>query len=80
MMNMQKTTFGSRFMSFEESSFWYDAIFCNRRSKQITSVDPAKRKYDEYSGKYDDFSECDEIVILQIQQEGNDFMIEYVYK
>ncbi|MBO7715833.1 MAG: hypothetical protein J6S85_19880 [Methanobrevibacter sp.] len=80
MMNMQKTTFGSRFMVFEKDSFWHDAIFCNRRSKQITSVDPAKRKYDEYSGKYDNFSECDEIVILQIQQEGNNFMIEYVYK
>lgn len=78
MMNMQKTTFGSRFMVFEKDSYWYDAIFKNRsRSKQVTSVDPAKRKrgYSEA-----DFSECDEIVILQIQQEGNGFMIEYVYK
>lgn len=69
MMNMQKTTFGSRFMTFEKDSYWYDAIFKHRRK----SVDPSKRHSD-------DFSECDEIVILQIQQEGKDFMIEYVYK
>lgn len=79
MMNMQKTTFGSRFMTFEKNSYWYDAIFknCNRINKQITPVDPTKRKtaYSEV-----DFSECDEIVILQIQREDDNFMIEYVYK
>lgn len=73
MMNMQKTTFGSRFMTFEKDSLWYDAIFRHLKNKQIVSVDPSKR----YSS---DFSECDEIVILQIQREGDDFMIEYVYK
>lgn len=79
MMSMQKTTFGSRFMVFEKDSYWYDAIFknCNRTNKQITPVDPTKRKrgYSEA-----DFSECNEIVILQIQREDNNFMIEYVYK
>ena len=75
---MQKTTFGSLFEIFEKDSYWYDAIFKNyNRSKQITPVDPKKRMRG-YSGA--DFSECDEIVILQIQQEGNNFMIEYVYK
>jgi hypothetical protein len=73
MMNMQKTTFGSRFMVFEKDSQWYDCIFCNYRNKQLIPIDPAKRDYD-------DFSKCDEIVILQIQQEGRYFMIEYVYK
>ena len=73
MINMQKTTFGSRFMTFEKDSLWYNAIFCNVRTKQIIPVDPSKRKYNDYS-------ECDEIVILQIQREGEHFMIEYVYK
>ena len=77
MMNMQKTTFGSLFEVFEKDSYWYDAIFKNYKSGQIIPVDPKKRKRG-YSGV--DFSECDEIVILQIQQEGNNFMIEYVYK
>ena len=76
-MNMQKTTFGSRFEVFEKDSIWYNAIFNVRRNRQITPVDPANRT-SNYS-KYD-YSECDEIVILQIQQEGNNFMIEYVYK
>lgn len=74
---MQKTTFGSRFEIFEKDSYWYDAIFKHHINKQITPVDPAKRKRG-YNGA--DYSECDEIVILQIQQEGNNFMIEYVYK
>ena len=78
MMNMQKTTFGSRFQIFEKDSIWYDAIFSNRRNRQIIPVDPANRQAG-YSKKYD-YSECDEIVILQIQQEDNRFMIEYVYK
>lgn len=79
MMNMQKTTFGSSFEVFEKDSYWYDAIFKNRNRsrKQITPVDPAKR---ESGYSETDFSECDEIVILQIQQEGNNFMIEYIYK
>ena len=77
MMNMQKTTFGSLFEVFEKDSYWYDAIFKNYKSGQIIPVDKKKRKRG-YSGV--DFSECDEIVILQIQQEGNNFMIEYVYK
>ena len=77
MLNMQKTTFGSLFMVFEKDSIWYKAIFQSRRYKQLTPVDPAKREkgYSEI-----DFSKCDEIVILQIQQEDNKFMIEYVYK
>lgn len=77
MMSMQKTTFGSRFEIFEKNSYWYDAIFENRVNKQITPVDPAKRERD-YSKV--NFSKCDEIVILQIQQEDDNFMIEYVYK
>lgn len=77
-MDMQKTTFGTRFMVFEKDSHWYNAIFQNRIDRQITPVDPSKRKTG-YNDEYD-YSECDEIVILQIQQEGNSFMIEYVYK
>ena len=77
MLNMQKTTFGSLFMVFEKDSIWYKAIFQSRRDKQLTPVDPAKR---EKGYSETDFSKCDEIVILQIQQEGNNFMIEYVYK
>lgn len=74
-MDMQKTTFGSRFMYFEKDSHWYNAIFQNRRNGQITPVDPAKR-----NRGYENYSECEEIVILQIHQEDNNFMIEYVYK
>ena len=77
MMNMQKTTFGSRFEIFEKDSVWYDAIFKHRRSNQITPIDPANREKGTYRT---DYSKCDEIVILQIQREGNNFMIEYVYK
>ena len=78
MMNMHKTTFGSRFIVFEKDSYWYNAIFANHnRNKQLTPVDPAKR---ERGYSESDFSKCDEIVILQIQQEGDNFMVEYVYK
>lgn len=77
MFNMQKTTFGSRFMFFEKDSIWYDAIFKNYVDYKRIPVDPAKR-YKEY-GEWQ-YLECDEIVILQIQQIDNKFMIEYVYK
>lgn len=77
MMSMQKTTFGSKFAIFEKRSPWYDAVFNNRKNGQTVPVDPTKKK-DSYTGW--DYSECDEIVILQLQQEGEKFMIEYVYK
>lgn len=77
MFNMQKTTFGSRFMVFEKDSLWFDAVFENCVGKKRTPVDPAKR-FKEY-GEWQ-YSKCDEIVVLQIQQIDNNFMIEYVYK
>lgn len=74
MFSMKKTVYGSQFASFEKDSRWYDCVF--RREKPISPVKVVKKcVYESYK---EDFSKCDEISIIQIQQDGKDYLIEYV--
>ena len=73
-MDMKKTVFGSLFATFEKDSIWYDCVF-NREEP----ISPKKKKEKLVcERKQWDYSECDKISIIQIQQDGNDFLIEYV--
>ena len=74
MLGMKKTVYGSQFACFEKNSNWYDCVF-----ERTPPVSPKKmfkkRTYERFENEY---SECDEISIIQIQQDGKDFLIEYV--
>lgn len=74
MMSMKKTVFGSLFATFEEDSIWYDCVF-----NKEEPISPKKKEAKwVYERKEWDFSKCDKISIIQIQQDNNKFLIEYV--
>ncbi len=73
MFEMKKTVYGSKFACFEKDSRWYNCVF---REKPISPEKVIKKWI--YERCEDDYSECDEISIIQIQRDGKDFLIEYV--
>ena len=70
MMKMKKTVFGSEFVCFKINSYWWKSAIENE-----VKTTPYRRKV--FTGGVD-YSKCDKISIIQIQQENEDFMIEYV--
>ena len=70
MMKMEKTVFGSEFACFKKDSYWWKTAIENE-----VKTTPFK-KILRTGGV--DYSKCDKISIIQIQQEKEDFMIEYV--
>ena len=74
MLGMKKTVYGSQFAFFEKESNWYDCVF-----GKTPPISPEKMfKKWVYERYENDYSKCDEISIIQIQQDGKDFLIEYV--
>ena len=71
MLNMQKTHDDSNFSVFEKDSIWYDCVFNPRKYNREKPISPQKHDYN-------DFSNCDEIRILQMQCDDKKYMIEYV--
>ena len=67
---MKKTVFGSEFACFKEESRWWESAIRN----EIKTTPFGKVPRTEGM----DYSRCDKISIIQIQQENENFMIEYV--
>ena len=69
-MKMEKTVFGSEFACFKKDSYWWESAICS----EVKTTPFKKVKYTSGAN----YSKCDKISIIQIQQENEDFMIEYV--
>lgn len=72
MLNMTKTTLGSKFMFFTRGDSWNQSVFHEEGARS-----PYKKRYTQHYRSYD-FSSCDPICVIQVQQEGDNFLIEYI--
>ena len=70
MMKMKKTVFGSEFACFKMNSYWWESAINNQ--VKTTPFNKEKTSYGTF------YNKCEKISIIQIQQENENFMIEYV--